>query len=183
MIVETGTSAWGTDSTRLWDAYVRAFGTEFWSIDLSPDPRRRLRQQVGPRTHLVVSDSVDFLTDFAVRNSKTQVDLCYLDSWDLDWQNPIASEVHGLKEWLAIAPLFAAGSVLVVDDSPASIEWVPERHQERARELLEERGYLPGKGSLIDQELTRDPGVEKIWHGYNSVYLFHALPLAGRAGR
>jgi hypothetical protein len=52
--LETGTSAWGTDSTRLWDAYVRNFGGEFWSVDLSPAPSKRLRQQVSSQTHLMV---------------------------------------------------------------------------------------------------------------------------------
>jgi hypothetical protein len=104
--------------------------------------------------------------------------MCYLDSWDLNWEDPTPAEIHGLNEWLAIAPLVGAGTVLMIDDSPASLEWVPEHLQLRGRELLEKRGYLPGKGSLIDKELANDPACEKVWHGYNSVYLFHAPPKA-----
>ena len=59
--VETGTSAWGTDSTRLWDNYVTHYGGSFHSVDIRSEPARRLKGQVGKRTRLVTSDSVNFL--------------------------------------------------------------------------------------------------------------------------
>ncbi len=175
-IVETGTSAWGTDSTRLWDAYVRSFGGEVWSVDLSSKPRARLATQVCERTHLEVDDSVRFLAHLAEIRPFTQVGLCYLDSWDLDWEDPEPAENHGLNEWRAIKPLIGRGSILLIDDSPSSLEWVPTELQARGRELLSRRGYLAGKGALVDQELANDPSCEKIWHGYNSVYVFHGAP-------
>lgn len=177
LILETGTSAWGTDSTRLWDAYVRIFGGEFWSVDSSEAPRERLRRQVGAHTHLVVEDSVTFLQRFATENANRQVNLCYLDSWDLDWNDPLPAEKHGLREWAAIAPLFGAGSILIVDDSPSSIEWVPPNLHEQATFFLSSRGYLPGKGALIEKRLAGDKNCRKIWHGYNSVFVFDGVPL------
>jgi hypothetical protein len=172
IILETGTSAWGTDSTRLWDAYISRFGGEFWSVDLSSDPSKRLQHQVSPNTHLEVSDSVTFINGFSELSSYSIVDVCYLDSWDLDWNDPHPAEQHGLNEWHAVAQLMGPGSVLIIDDSPVSIDWVPEPYQELAREYESAHGHLPGKGSLIDIELRDDPRVEIIWQGYNSVYLF-----------
>ena len=64
-IVETGTSAWGVDSTLLFDSYVRHFGGRFDSVDLRALPSDRLRPVVGPATHLHVGDSVEFLSGLA----------------------------------------------------------------------------------------------------------------------
>src|SRR5437763_717199 len=33
LIVETGSSAWGTDSSRLFDSYIASFGGNLWSVD------------------------------------------------------------------------------------------------------------------------------------------------------
>ena len=174
LIVETGTSAWGTDSTRLWDGYVRNFGGEFWSVDLSPAPRKRLRKQVCERTHLVVGDSVTFLDSLVASHAITYVDICYLDSWDVDWENPVPSAEHGLREWRAIEPLMRPGSLLIVDDSPVSAEWVPQEFRSAVSEDENRHGYIPGKGALIEKELTKRPHVRKIWHKYNIVYRFGA---------
>lgn len=172
LIIETGTSAWGTDSTRLWDAYVKTFGGEFWSVDLSPAPRMRLVDQVGPHTHLVVEDSVRFLTDFTASHRDVILGMCYLDSWDLDWSDPDPAAEHGLAEFHAIRPLLGRGSVLVIDDSPGTMAWVPQDKQDSADRYLRERGYLPGKGALVHRELANDPRVRIVWHGYNAVYHF-----------
>ena len=48
-ILETGMSAWGTDSTRLFDSYVRSFGGHLWSVDIEPEHVRRLTSRVGGR--------------------------------------------------------------------------------------------------------------------------------------
>jgi hypothetical protein len=55
-IIETGTSAWGTDSTRLWDSYVRNFGGIFYSVDIRHEASDRLKWQMGTNTHLIVDD-------------------------------------------------------------------------------------------------------------------------------
>ena len=172
VIVETGTSAWGTDSTRLWDAYVRNFGGEFWSVDLSPAPSKRLEHQDSSRTHLVVDDSVHFLAVFAQTHPDLKVDVCYLDSWDLDWSDPEPAARHGLAEWHAIAPLLGPGSILIIDDSPGSLQWVPENQRQLAATYQASRGVLPGKGELAHLELVADPLATVVWHGYNAVYTF-----------
>jgi hypothetical protein len=47
------------------------------------------------------------------------LDLLYLDSFDVDFDDPLPSAIHHLKELLAIAPLVSF-ETLVVDDSPSS---------------------------------------------------------------
>lgn len=171
-ILETGTSAWGTDSTRLWDAYVAQFGGEFWTVDLSPNPSMRLQSQVSSRTHLEIGDSVEFIQNFVDSTSCSHIDVCYLDSWDLDWSDPDPAAQHGLNEWNAVAPLMRQGSILIIDDSPHSMQWVPSQYRALAQTYEQTHGYLPGKGALVDLVLRADPRVEVIWHGYNSVYRF-----------
>ena len=170
VIVETGTSAWGTDSTRLWDAYVTNFGGEFWSVDISKGPKRRLQRQVGTQTHLIVGDSIEFLKTFAANGEGDGLDVVYLDSWDLDWDCPEPAEEHGLHEWHAIQGLLKPGSVLIIDDTPASLHWVPEILHEKGKHFLHSRGFLPGKGALIARELEEANEFTKLWHGYNLVY-------------
>jgi hypothetical protein len=93
-IVETGTSAWGVDSTLLLESYVRHFGGRFDSVDLRALPSDRLRPVVGPTTHLHVGDSVAFIAGLADEPGVAPVDLAYLDSYDLDWADPAPSEAH-----------------------------------------------------------------------------------------
>jgi len=171
-IVETGTSAWGVDSTRLWDEYVRAFGGSCWSVDLRPEPGRRLRRAVSERTHLCLGDSVEFIEGLAARRGVTSVDLFYLDSFDLDPEDPMPSAEHGLREWEALLPYTSTGTLVLVDDTPLDLEWVPGWWGDAAVQFRDRTGFLPGKGALIEQAVASLDGVTKIWHGYNVLYRF-----------
>jgi len=54
------------------------------------------------------------------------LDLLYLDSFDVDFDDPLPSAIHHLKELLAIAPLVSFETLVVVDDSPSSFIGVPD---------------------------------------------------------
>jgi hypothetical protein len=92
IIIETGTSAWGTDSTRIWDSYVRRFGGKVYSVDIRVEASLRLASQISKNTHLVVQDSVDFLSE----NRHLVGDIYFLDSFDLGLSDPPPSALHGL---------------------------------------------------------------------------------------
>jgi hypothetical protein len=96
--------------------------------------------------------------------------LVYLDSWDVDWSNPNESAIHGYNEYLRIKDRLKSGSVLVIDDTPRTIDWIPPEFFEVAQEFLKVNGVLPGKGALILKELQGSPLVKKIWHEYNLVF-------------
>ena len=170
VIIETGTSAWGTDSTRLWDAYVRWYGGEFWSVDLAPERSRRLAGQVSESTHLVVGDSVDFLNGFTAVHARERIGLAYLDSWDVVWEDPDPAAKHGLREWNALQPILGPGSVVVIDDTPASPGWIlDDEARAAAQDFLDRCGYMPGKGSLVFQQVKDDERIEVVHHAYNLV--------------
>lgn len=168
-ILETGTSAWGTDSTRLWDAYVLQFGGAFWSVDLSPERRLRLLRDMSFRTHLEVSDSVEFLEQWVEGHAGDRANLVYLDSWDVDWQDPLPSAAHGLAEWRAVLPALGQGSVIVIDDTPKGPDWLPESERTACVAFHDDVGVWPGKGALVLKEIAEDDRFEILWHEYNVV--------------
>jgi hypothetical protein len=167
-ILETGTSAYGTDSSRLFDAYVRSFGGNFYTVDINSYPSQRLRFAKSRRTHFFVMDSVQFLENFSKITAQTSVDFIYLDSWDVDWSNPFASAEHGRKELIAIRPFLRTGTMIVVDDTPVSMKWIPLADQEVATKFKAECGVLPGKGAFYNQALE-GIGFTVIHHDYNLV--------------
>ena len=171
-IVETGTSAWGVDSTRIFDRYVHAFGGGFWSVDIRTEPRARLLDSVSQLTSLEVGDSVDFLSSLSEILGPGQLDLAYLDSWDLDWSSPIPAEEHCLREWQALRPLLRRGSVVIIDDTPRTVAHIPParpRWIQLAEEWKMSHGYTPGKGAGVLRQISRDGSASVLWHGYNLV--------------
>ncbi len=164
VIIETGTSAWGTESTRFWDAYVRKYGGEVWSVDIRSEPKKRLKFQTSRRTHLTIGDSVEFLASDTVENPT----IVFLDSWDVDWSNPKPAAVHGLKEFKSVLPKLQAGSYIFIDDSPSTLDYIAAINQDQANEYLREEGVLPGKGADVLKMLEKG-GVEPIFHKYSMI--------------
>jgi len=64
VIVETGSSAWGTNSSLLFDSYVNSFGGEFYSVDIRIEPLITLRSLCTSKSHFYCDDSINFLTKF-----------------------------------------------------------------------------------------------------------------------
>jgi hypothetical protein len=135
LIVETGTSAWGCDSTRLWASYIKSFGGQLYSVDIRDEPRRKLGR-LGSNVVLSVGDSVEFLQNFS-KSTKEKIDLLYLDSFDVDWNEPMASAVHGFKEFECSLPSLKSGSIVIIDDTPNTIKWIPHSQQEEVQRFEE----------------------------------------------
>jgi hypothetical protein len=170
-ILETGMSAWGTDSTRLFDSYVRSFGGHLWSVDIEPDRVRRLASRVGRQTTLVCDDSAAFLARWVSEHADERAGLVYLDSWDVDFAAPLPAAEHCLRELTAVTPALQHGTVLLIDDSPGTLEDVPEHAHADAKSLFAEFGVWPGKGMLVQQRLS-ERGISPIMHGYQLLYQF-----------
>lgn len=173
-IVETGSSAWGTSSSLLFDSYVNTFGGQFESVDVRNEPGRRMQPLCTPRSTFWRSDSVKFLQTLVTRIS--HVDLVYLDSWDVNWDDPIPAAIHGLQEFLVIFPLLKkSGGVLLIDDTPRdvkSIEKVSEASAKSYWRFQEIYGFPPGKGSLIHEFLIKSRIGDLIHHDYQLLWSF-----------
>jgi hypothetical protein len=174
IIVETGSAAWGTKSTLLFDGYVHSFGGEFHSVDSRLEPMFTLAPLCSPSTTLHCDDSVQFLKKIVSENKR--IDLLYLDSWDLDLKDPVPAAIHGLAEFLTILPAMGNGSIVLIDDTPLRIEdWNnAQDSSEVARSMffkcLNQYGIPPGKGSLVKLYLSQLGRGHQIAHNYQLIW-------------
>jgi predicted O-methyltransferase YrrM len=119
LTVETGCvrqDAW-TDgrSTVLFDAFLQVHSGRLVSVDIDAERCAYARSQVTGKTTVVNEDSVSFLHRFS-REHPGEIDVLYLDSYDVDWNDPHPSAMHHLKELCAAMPGLRRGSLVVVDD-------------------------------------------------------------------
>ena len=151
-IVETGCArrppaeddSWTGDgcSTLLFDKYVqlRDSGTVY-TVDLSQKNADACKQHVSWRTQVNCEDSVKFLEWFSHVPGHGGIHLLYLDSFDYDATNPIPSAVHHHRELMAAMPIITSQTMVVVDDSPASMD--ADSHAE-----------IGGKGFLVARHMA-----------------------------
>lgn len=173
VIFETGSSAWGSNSSLLFDSYVNSFGGEFFSVDLRVEPMMSLSKMCSSRTQLHCDDSVAFLKRnlSKIRNA----DLVYLDSWDVDWSDPLPSAIHGFHEFMTILPCLKPGALLLVDDTPRDSIVLMQVQPQSVPEFLasaEKYLFIPGKGGLIKKYLENNSIGSAIEHQYQLLWKF-----------
>lgn len=125
VVVETGATRepdnWDGDgqSTRVWDSLTAAVGGEVWTCDIDPEACRVTRSLVSDRVRVHEGDSLEFLPSISTYVIKQfgQVDLLYLDSYDIDWDDPLPSMRHHRAELDAAWPMLGPGSIVAVDDN------------------------------------------------------------------
>lgn len=171
VIIETGSSAYGTDSSRLFDSFAKHLAGSFYSVDIKNGPSKRLKIAVSKRTKFFIMDSIDFLRKLELLTGHKKVDLVYLDSWDVDWMSPIQSALHGKNELLELRPYIKPGTVLIIDDTPCSVEWIPSEARVIANNFKDKYGVMPGKGAFFESAIN---GLKyrKLYHKYNLVIVF-----------
>lgn len=168
-IIETGTSAWGTDSTRLWTKYISTFGGNLWTIDIREEPSITLGK-LSPNVEFIVDDSVSALGKLAVTKSVGTADLVYLDSWDVDWLDPLMSAEHGLREWKELSPFVQKGTLVLIDDTPCKkidLENVGITDFTGVDAFERQFGMLPGKGAFVLALPEINTEWEVLHHEYN----------------
>lgn len=176
IIVETGTSAWGTKSSLLFDSYVSNYGGRFLTVDIRPSAGLGLLAQSSNRTSFFCDNSIDFLG--SLKNLNKRVDLFYLDSMDVNWTDPLESAVHGFHEFLIIYPyLKTFGGYLLIDDTPKDIRTF-ERYFEdptlrtKFSNFINRYNFLPGKGGLVKEWLVKNRIGREIDHQYQLLWEF-----------
>jgi len=150
VIVETGCARVENNfegdgmSTLIFDSFVELNGGSLYSVDISHDSVNFARSKVTTnRSEIACEDSVSFLHKF-----DQKIDLLYLDSYDLDPENPHPSSMHHIYELLAVSKCLKKGTMIVVDDN-----------------LSEEIG----KGKYIADYLSKI-GVPMIYSGYQQIW-------------
>lgn len=174
-IVETGSSAYGTNSSLLFDRYVGLFGGTFDTVDIRPEPSYRLRRQCQSSTCFHIDDSVSFLKKWEQPNGGRKIDLLYLDSWDVNWLAPEPSALHGLAEYLAACDCLQSGSLLLIDDTPIDSKIMENVQPTKVDQFIASRnrlGFSPGKGAIVKQLLESLGRGKMIAHEYQLLWQF-----------
>jgi hypothetical protein len=170
-ILETGCMRekgnWGGDggSTFLFDTYAEFHpGTAVYSVDIDDQATSLCRANVSSRVTIHTGDSVMFLKLLAETPPPDlpHLDLLYLDSYDIDFNNPHPSAFHHIKELLVVSPLLRAETLLVVDDSPPSASgfFIAQNAFQPTSPVV-----IGGKGKYI-AEYAEHIGAERYFVGY-----------------
>lgn len=165
-IVETGCAAGGTKSTILWDNFVNIFGGKVLSVDLNYKAVKSTNELTTNKTVVTHSDSLIFLPTIT-----DKIDFLYLDSYDVNFLNPLPSAEHHLKEFNCIKHLLEKGSIILIDDTPKNPEWLDNGKYSAVYNKLKKQfdENMAGKGSLVNKELKK-MGALKIMHQYQSLW-------------
>ena len=172
VILETGMSRNCMNSTHFFNEIIRKYGGRFWSVDIDLFAVEIAKLSVNPcpGTTLVHDDSVNFLRTWARDNSGTIPSLVYLDSYDVDWLDPLPAAQHGMAEYYAILPACQPGyTIILVDDTPVSPAWLPFRDgsYDIVSGQYEQGVQMPGKGMQIVNAVDND---KVIMHQYQFLF-------------
>jgi hypothetical protein len=169
IILESGIASAGTQSTYLFNEYVRKYGGQFWSVDINKNLVDKHIGNMCPATHLVCDDSIHFFTNWVSNNKKA--DVIYLDSWDLDFYDPEPAGIHGLNEYKALLPSIKKNTLLLIDDTPSIPYWLDTRGKlfDDMTLFYKINNYLPGKGMYVINEPKE---AATLLHNYQILYKF-----------
>ena len=146
-----GDLCYGDDgcATVLFDHFARVTGACVVSVDIDPEHVAYARSKVSSRTEVVCGDSVSFLHGLPRDHA---FDLIYLDSFDIDRDDPLPAQVHHMKELAAVLKNTRPGTLVAVDDCDAFFD-----------------GGMTGKGTLVTSFMA-DVGAELLHDGYQRVW-------------
>jgi hypothetical protein len=174
-ILESGIACYGTQSTYLFNEYVKKYGGFFWSVDINKDLVDTHKNNMCPATQLVCGDSVSFFSDWSKTHDVANV--IYLDSLDLDFYDAIPAGNHGLNEYKALIPVIKKDTLLLIDDTPENPYWLDYRnnvYNDMCVYYVNNNNRLPGKGMFVLDEITN---ANKLLHNYQLLYKFNADPI------
>ncbi len=164
-IFETGSSAWGTNSSVLFDSYIKKFGGNFITVDIRKEPSEKLNKIFSKNSKAFVGDSLDFIKNYK-KNELKKVDLVYLDSFDVDFKNPEPAMEHGLNEFLYLDKLVSPGTLIAIDDTPKDIKLYGENF---TNEKKYNNNFIPGKGTYILENIKESKKYEIVYHHYSLI--------------
>lgn len=119
-IIETGTlrnpGNWKDgQSASLFTEFADHHQGRVRSVDIDSEACEAARSAItSPRFSVTCSDSVEWLSSL---DDLDQVDLFYLDSWDVKWHNDRRSAEHHLQEFRTIEPYLRPGAMVAIDDN------------------------------------------------------------------
>jgi len=107
-----------------------------------------------------------------LKNINSDIDCLYIDSYDVDMLNPLPAAEHALKEFQAVESKINSKSIIVIDDSPKSEQYLPPWIEESLSKLGKTKNDLQwpnGKGMLLIPYLEKK-GFSKLAHEYQAIF-------------
>jgi len=153
-IIETGcvrnAETWAGEgqSTVLFDRFSEYNqGSIIHSVDISPDSTSMCKAIVSGNVQVHTMDSVYFLRRKCAEliHPIKHIDLLYLDSFDVDFDEPHESAMHHMKELLAATPMISPSTLILIDDSPSSASFFMENGFMK----LASNSKISGKGKYV----------------------------------
>lgn len=157
-IVETGTlrkpGNWKDgQSARLFAEFTLEHGGRVRSVDIDPAAVAAAESELQhPHVFVTCSNSVSWLQNLA---DLDDVDLFYLDSRDVKWENDESSARHHLAEFMTIEPYLQAGTIVAIDDNSRFADTLTRT----------------GKGRMIVEYLD-SKNVKPVYDAYQIIYQF-----------
>lgn len=157
-IIETGTlrnpGNWKDgQSAKLFTEFVDIYNGSVRSVDIDPGACSSASAAIQSKNFTVTcSDSVTWLSK---QPDLSTVDLFYLDSWDVKWENDLDSAEHHLSEFKAIEPYLKSGCIVAIDDNSR----------------FKNTNQRTGKGRRI-VEYLESKGKRPVYDEYQIIYKF-----------
>jgi hypothetical protein len=166
IVVETGTMWNGLENnqgafTLIFADFIKNYtGGKIITVDISNDHMNNCREftkDFSDVIEYVVSDSVSYLKSLE-DNFVREVDFIFFDSYDINLHEPLPSQIHHLRELLAVYDRLSDTVSLAVDDNlmPGNwINWLVEDSNGNLiiERVIESKDNIIGKGTLIDRFL------------------------------
>ena len=168
-------------STLLLDKYTLSRGekSKVHTVDKDPNSTKICKQTVSDNVEITTDDSVHYLNNLTHNffTNKTKVSMFYLDSFDVDWRYPYPSAAQHLKELTAINRILYEDTLVVVDDSPASvnithIDQINKNQEKKDWKILSSPSPSPtigGKGFLV-HEYASHVGAQLVFSHYHACW-------------
>jgi hypothetical protein len=173
-MVETGCARlegnWAGDgqSTVIFDKYISTRDQESvcYTVDISSTSVSECKKLVSPRIQITQDDSVHYLAGLTreLGRSGKVIDFLYLDSFDVDFTYWYPSAIHHLKELAAAMRCIGAEALVVVDDCPQNVDFVPGAENQA---LSLRAASVGGKGRLV-AEYAAAAGAELLFAEYQA---------------
>ena len=137
-------------STLIFDNYIQYRGknSKIFSVDINELNVSICKNIVSEYAHVECSDSIKFISNFNKLIKDNKLSLLYLDSFDVNWDYPLESSAHHLKELTASIPYISEETLVVVDDAPLSM--IGYRDEENNFKLTRQT-KIGGKGYLVHE--------------------------------
>ena len=118
MRADHGDMAFGDDgaSTYIFDDFINYYDGRVISVDICQANVDYANSKTSDKTISYCQDSVSFLWNMRLKSS---IDFLYLDSYDIERDNPHPSQLHHVKELCAVIKHLRKGSIVCVDDHDA----------------------------------------------------------------